>query len=740
MDRQKFYDILYDSDDYIAVKNRKKKDDEFIFIKNNASVQMMQGGFPAEYICINPVDVESDGSATSANIYTYRNILMEEDGGIPIDEQRAKIAQSGLPYSTVVFSGNESAHHIISLETPLKDEDEYVRWFKAIEKVLATYNFKADAACKNPSRLSRAADGINFETGNTQDILELRSRVKNETILEWFKVHDAHPDEFIVADIEYTSFDGPDSANDERRWEVAKKLMGSTFDYNLLGDGEREPARFQLALRCKECRLSESAAINYMAKEFPSSGGDRKVAEGVKRVYKTREVTYKNISSTEDWIKLKEAEKKEETWALFDNLMVTDFKLDNENAVLEDEVITDTSDAELHRYIMVGDTIYFVANRRLYKRSLQTFTLHFPKRELINVRRFTDFCNEPGYFNYEPIINNKFNSFKMPTWKPRKGDWSTIEHYLRHITDGSDVLYEMMLDYLQISLENPKEKLPILILMSYEKGSGKSTFFDLLHAIFGENVEPVTPNNFELDWNTQWCEKHFIFIDEMEKIKDTEKVGGKLKNLAYFPVISKNKKGHDTITIPWHGKIVLTSNQEGGFIEIDAEEDRYLILKVPQRTSFNKDYVSNMVKQVPHLIHYLMHRELHSKKLGRGWFSKEQLHTKALQAIVHNSRPQIDIDIERFVTDWFESHTNKDEMNFLIKDVVFVIGSKSDDRVIKDSIHKLWGIINDKKYTAEDSCNGFEKKQKNWYTIKREIIMTNDDLNESIADTLNDFI
>lgn len=737
-DKSNFYNILYDREDYVAIKNRKlTKDDNYIFIKNNASVDMLSNGLNPEYICINPVDIESDGSATSANIFTYRNFLFEEDGGIPIEEQRDKVKQSGLPYSTVVFSGNESAHHIVSLEESLSNEDEYRRWFKTIETILSQYNFTADSACKNPSRLSRAAEGINIKTGKVQDILEIRSRVSNVELLKWFESHAVHPDDFIVKNVEYNSFDGPDTADDTRRWEVAQVLMGKDWDYSSLGDGQREPARFGLTLRCKECGLSLSATQNYMVQNYPSSKGSDKTRSDVERVYSTREVTPRNIQSVEDWKAEQDKNKKQETHLLFDNLLNEEFVLKDTDDEFKDIEINEDHDSDLHRYMMVGNDIYFLANRRIYKRNLQTFTIHHRKADLLNVRRYTDFCNEPGYFNYQPIVNNHYNKFQMPMWKPREGRWLTIEHYLRHLTNNDERVYNMLLDYLQISLENPKQKLPILLLISYEKSSGKSTFFDLLNAIFGDNVEPVTPQNFELDWNTQWCEKHFVFIDEMEKIKDKENIGSKIKNLVYFPTISKNKKGDDTITVQNNVRLVMTSNQESGFIEIDEEEDRWFILKVPPRTMFNPNYADDMRVEVPHFIHMLRKRELSTKNTGRGWFNKKQLRTKALDAIVHNSKPQIEIDLDRFITEWFDTNKSKDECNFILKDFHIRIENSYKDKELKDAVHKLWGIINNDKYTAEDSFNQFDKKQKNWYTIKRDQVMTSDAMNRSIEDAFN---
>ncbi len=740
LNKNNFYNILYDQDDFIAIKNRKplgKNEDglmEYMFLKDNRSLKMLANGYPPEYICINPVDIESDGSALSSNIFTYRNILMEcDEKGVDIEEQRYRIKQSGIPYSTVTFSGGKSAHHIISLEESLSSEAEYKSWFQAIEAGLSKYNFKADGACKNPSRLSRAAYGTNIKTGIEQEVLEIRSRVPNKDMLLWFQQHGINPNDYITKDVEYVSHDGPDSANDKRRWEVAQKFMGKNWDYSSLGDGEREPARFQLTLKCKECGLSLSATQNYMVQNYPSSKGSAKTSTDVKRVYDTREVTPISVSTEEDWKKLQQLRKTEETLTAYDNLLDLEYNLKGAD-VIQDEEIDRDSDAMLHRYMMIGDQIYFRINRRIYRRTTGTFTIHHRKADLLSVRRYTGECNEPGYFNYQPVVNNHYNMFKMPTWKPAKGSWDTIEHYLRHITGGSEQQYQMMLDYFQISLENPKQKLPIILLLSYKKNTGKSTFFDLLKAVFGDNAESVDPSNFELDWNTQWCEKHFVFVDEMEKVKDKDAVGTRLKKLAYFPVISKNKKGFDTESIPWNGRIVLASNEEAGFIEIDNEEDRYWVLRPPARVgAHDKTYVDRIYNEASYFVHALMNRTLSTKSENRGWFSKELLQTQALIDIVDSSRPQIEIDLDNMMTTWFENNKSKSECNFIL-DTLTLRFPKYTVQELKSCMHKLFGVASPVRRMREDSFNGFNKTQKFWYTINRSSIATNADVNDSIAE------
>ena len=61
----------------------------------------------------------------------------------------------------------------------------------------------------------------------------------------------------------------------------------------------------------------------------------------------------------------------------------------------------------------------------------------------------------------------------------------TIAALVRHIFGDQ---YELGLDYLQLLYTKPLQKLPILLLVSEERNTGKSTFLNFLKALFEANV------------------------------------------------------------------------------------------------------------------------------------------------------------------------------------------------------------------------------------------------------------
>ena len=65
------------------------------------------------------------------------------------------------------------------------------------------------------------------------------------------------------------------------------------------------------------------------------------------------------------------------------------------------------------------------------------------------------------------------------------------------------------------------------------------------------------------------------------------------------------------------------------------------------------------------------------------------------------------------------------------------LGGKYTDKETKECLHRLYGIINKKKYTAIDSFSEGREKQAHWFSVKRESILTNEDLNSEIEETFN---
>ena len=76
----------------------------------------------------------------------------------------------------------------------------------------------------------------------------------------------------------------------------------------------------------------------------------------------------------------------------------------------------------------------------------------------------------------------------------------------------------------------PVQKLPILLLVSEECNTGKSTFLNFLKAVFRNNVTFNTNEDFRSQFNADWAGKLVIVVDEvlLNRREDSER----LKNLS----------------------------------------------------------------------------------------------------------------------------------------------------------------------------------------------------------------
>ena len=120
----------------------------------------------------------------------------------------------------------------------------------------------------------------------------------------------------------------------------------------------------------------------------------------------------------------------------------------------------------------------------------------------------------------------------------------------------------------------PIEKLPILLLVSEERNTGKSTFLNFLKALFGGNVTFNTNEDFRSQFNSDWAGKLLILVDEvlLDRREDSER----LKNLSTTLSYKVEAKGKDRDEISFFAKFVLCSNNEPSTRHNRHRRDRLL--------------------------------------------------------------------------------------------------------------------------------------------------------------------
>jgi hypothetical protein len=286
----------------------------------------------------------------------------------------------------------------------------------------------------------------------------------------------------------------------------------------------------------------------------------------------------------------------------------------------------------------------------LKKWQKQTMIDDYGKAEINRVKKFHGFCCIPSHVNFRKDINGFYNRYQALSYHiDQAGDWNKIQNFLRHIFGEQ---YELGLDYLKILWKNPTQVLPILCLVSDEKNTGKTTYLNLLKAIFEANMTLNTNEEFRSQFNSDWVAKLIIAVDEvlLEKREDSERI----KNLSTARYYKVEAKGKDKEEVEFFGTFVLCSNNEENFIKIDANEIRYWVRKIPSLgTSVDPNLLHDFKKEVPFFANFLTTQKINTVNLTRMWFTTEQIHTEALDVLKRGNKTSAEKELEELLKDEF---------------------------------------------------------------------------------------
>ena len=280
----------------------------------------------------------------------------------------------------------------------------------------------------------------------------------------------------------------------------------------------------------------------------------------------------------------------------------------------------------------------------------QTIIDDFGKKYIAEITKYEGFCFIPDHVNFQKSINGFYNSYEPISYKLEpNGTWDKIDMLLRHVFAEH---YDLGLDFLTLLWQKPTQVLPILCLVSEERNTGKTTFLNLLKAIFEGNMTLNTNEDFRSPFNSGWAGKLIIGVDEvlLDKKDDSERI----KNLSTAKYFKAEAKGKDKEEVEFFGKFILCSNNEENFVKIDANEIRYWVRKVPTLgDSVDPNLFNELVKEVPAFAYFLSQRMIATPKTTRMWFSKEQIHTEALNVLIRGNRTNIEKELEEMLVEEF---------------------------------------------------------------------------------------
>ena len=342
-------------------------------------------------------------------------------------------------------------------------------------------------------------------------------------------------------------------------------------------------------------------------------------------------------------------------------------------------------------FIRVGTTIYKIVEqpklnggyiRKRIAWNNETLRQDYGKDYIGSVPKYDGFCTVPEHIGYRSVVGKFLNLYEPIDHVPRQGDFPSIRSLLHHIFGEQ---YELGMDYLQLLYLQPIQKLPILLLVSEERNTGKSTFLNFLKALFQNNVTFNTNEDFRSQFNSDWAGKLLIVVDEvlLNRREDSER----LKNLSTTLSYKVEAKGKDRDEIAFFAKFVLCSNNEYLPVIIDAGETRYWVRKIERLQSDDTDFLQKLKAEIPAFLHFLQHRQLSSEKESRMWFAPSLLHTEALQKIIRSNRNRLEIEMQELILDIMDS-VGTDTFSFCYNDLLLLL-VHSQVKVEKHQVRKV---------------------------------------------------
>ncbi len=285
------------------------------------------------------------------------------------------------------------------------------------------------------------------------------------------------------------------------------------------------------------------------------------------------------------------------------------------------------------------------------------------------VPKYDDFVIVPDNKNYAHVHGDCYNLYSPFPHKPFKyavkpEDIPQSLTVIRHIFGDQ---FELGLKYMKVLYERPNQMLPIITLVSKEKGTGKTTFLNWMYILFGQNVTTVNPENLNSEFNSSYAKKNILLFEEMfaEKSAAYQKVMA----LTTGKMITYRDLHASGVSIPFFGKLIFCTNKVRDFMRIDSEENRFWIRYIkPVATKKNIGIENNLLEEAEKFIKYLDQLPPIDYDRDRLVFTLEDIRTEHLDDVKEESKSGLCKEIEIQLQHFFDN-CQDDEFRATAKDL-----------------------------------------------------------------------
>ena len=314
----------------------------------------------------------------------------------------------------------------------------------------------------------------------------------------------------------------------------------------------------------------------------------------------------------------------------------------------------------------------------------------YGRAALKKINKYNDFTIEPNNSDYSAVHCGMWNLYEPFPHKPHPEPVSieeipTTANFMAHVF-GEQI--ELGYKYLKVLYENPKQILPVLVLVSKERATGKSSFLNWMDIIFANNYTQISPEDMHSAFNSQYAYRNIIGIDEA--VIDRQSAIEKIKSIATARTIQVNQKMVAQYRIPFYGKIIITTNRETDFMRVDNEEIRFWVRRldtIPE-DRMTADFYDNLLSEVPKLLRYLNDMEDIEYGKSRMVFTADDIANDILERVKLDSRVGLHKELDILITEWFNENEHANELYLRLKDIKNA-WFQSDNRISRNYLQKV---------------------------------------------------
>lgn len=211
------------------------------------------------------------------------------------------------------------------------------------------------------------------------------------------------------------------------------------------------------------------------------------------------------------------------------------------------------------------------------------------------------FIVNPGTHSFDavafsplPTASTTLNFWTGPTMKPVKGKWNEVRVFLLEvICNKNKAAFYYLLCFLAHMLQKPEEKPDIMIVLLGGQGTGKGTFFRLLHSIWSRTTLQVSDVDQVIGQFNAALERNYVICMDEALFSGDKKSMERLKSLITEPSCRIEQKYQPSRTIDSYHRFFAASNNSH-FAQIEKDDRRFLFLRVSSDFQGNLEYFEKL--------------------------------------------------------------------------------------------------------------------------------------------------